>query len=106
MSRRSRQSRGVRLEITRRADLAVRTMRVLGDAPDRLKAHELAKALCSTPGFVPQVVGPLVRAGWVRSDPGPSGGYALSVSLDPHAAASKVVAATIVMIPRPARPLR
>lgn len=82
MSGRSRQSRGVRLEITRRADLAVRTMRVLGDAPDRLKAHELAKALCSTPGFVPQVVGPLVRAGWVRSDPGPSGGYALSVSLD------------------------
>ena len=40
----------MRLEITRRADLAVRTMRVLGDAHDRLKAHELAEALCTTPG--------------------------------------------------------
>ncbi len=57
-------------------------MRVLGVSPARLKAPSLAEALCTTPGFVPQVVGPLVKAGWVRSDPGPSGGYALQVSLD------------------------
>lgn len=72
----------MRLEITRRADLAVQTMAVLGQASARLKAQELADALCSTPAFVPQVVGPLVKAGWVRSDPGPTGGYVLAVPLD------------------------
>jgi Rrf2 family protein len=47
-----------------------------------VKAPALADALGTTAAFVPQVVGPLVRAGWVRSDPGPSGGYALQVALD------------------------
>ncbi len=36
----------------------------------------------SSSGFVSQVLNPLVRAGWVRSDPGPSGGYSLTVDLD------------------------
>ena len=72
----------MRLEITRRADLAVQTMRFLGQAPTRTKAQAIADALCSTQAFVPQVVGPLVKAGWVRSDPGPAGGYTLAVSLD------------------------
>jgi len=36
----------------------------------------------STPGFVAQVLTPLIREGWVRSDPGPSGGYSLAVALD------------------------
>lgn len=47
-----------------------------------MKAPALADVLGTTPGFVPQVVGPLVKAGWVRSDPGPTGGYTLRVSLD------------------------
>ena len=46
----------------------------------QLKAVELAERLDTTPGFVPQVIGPLVKAGWVRSDPGPAGGYALTGS--------------------------
>lgn len=72
----------MRLEITRRADLAVRAMRELGASPDRLKAQVLAETLDTTPGFVPQVIGPLVKAGWVRSEPGPTGGYVLVVPLD------------------------
>lgn len=44
----------------------------------RLKAPALADALHTTPGFVAQVVGPLVKAGWVRSVPGPTGGYSLT----------------------------
>jgi Rrf2 family protein len=44
---------------------------------EQLKSADLADRLATTAGFVPQVVGPLVRAGWVRSDPGPTGGYAL-----------------------------
>ena len=71
----------MRLEITRRADLAVRALAVLGEG-GQLKAADLARALDATPGYIPQVVGPLVKAGWVRSDPGPSGGYALAVAPD------------------------
>jgi Rrf2 family protein len=71
----------MRLEVTRKSDLAVRALRALADAGGRMKATELADAIDSTPGFVSQVVNPLVRARWVRSDPGPSGGYSLAASL-------------------------
>ena len=53
----------------------------------RLKAPEIAQSLGSTPGFVAQVVGPLVKAGLVRSTPGPTGGYSLSE----HAAGASVL---------------
>ena len=46
----------------------------------QLKAAELAEGLGATIAFVPQVVGPLVKAGWLRSDPGPTGGYRLLVA--------------------------
>jgi Rrf2 family protein len=72
----------MRLEISRRADLAVRALLAIGVAGDRVKADALAAELATTPGFVPQVVGPLVKRGWVRSDPGPRGGYSAAVSLD------------------------
>ena len=68
----------MRLEITRRADLAVRAMAILADG-HQLKATDLAHGLGATPAFVPQVIGPLVKAGWVRSEPGPTGGYVLVV---------------------------
>lgn len=71
----------MRLEITRRADLAIRAMVLLGAAPHRMKASELAEALETTVAFVPQVVGALVKAGWLRSDPGPTGGYRATVDL-------------------------
>jgi Rrf2 family transcriptional regulator, iron-sulfur cluster assembly transcription factor len=72
----------VRLEITQRADLAVRALVVLDANSSRCKSADLADALSTTPGFVPQVMGPLVHAGWVRSVPGPTGGYELLVGLD------------------------
>ncbi len=53
-------------------------MAALAPAGTRVKAGDLAAALDTTAGFVPQVVGPLVKAGWVRSVPGPSGGYLLT----------------------------
>ncbi|MBV1892611.1 MAG: Rrf2 family transcriptional regulator [Ilumatobacteraceae bacterium] len=65
----------MRLEITQRADLAVRALVLLAESGDRLKSVELADALDATPGVVPQALGPLVRLGWVRSVPGPTGGY-------------------------------
>lgn len=71
----------MRLEVTRKSDLAVRVMRALADRSDRCKAPELADEVGTTAGFVAQVATPLVRRGWVRSDPGPHGGYSLTVSL-------------------------
>jgi len=65
----------MRLEITQRADLAVRALIALQAAPARVKSVDLADTLGTTAGFIPQVMGPLVRAGWVRSVPGPTGGY-------------------------------
>lgn len=59
----------------------MRTLRVLAERRVRLKGPELAEAVGSTPGFVPQVIAPLVRAGWVHSDPGPTGGYSLVADL-------------------------
>lgn len=72
----------MRLEVTRRSDLAVRVLQTLASSGGRrLKASELAEVVGSTAGFVPQVVTPLVASGWVRSDPGPRGGYTLAVDL-------------------------
>jgi Rrf2 family iron-sulfur cluster assembly transcriptional regulator len=72
----------MRLEITQRADLAVRALIALQEAPTRLKSVDLAEALGTTAGFIPQVMGPLVRAGWVQSVPGPTGGYERRCDLD------------------------
>ncbi len=72
----------MRLEVTRKSDLAIRSLQALGGVLDRVKGPDLAAMVGSTPGFVSQVLTPLVRAGWVRSDPGPSGGYSLVVDLD------------------------
>lgn len=72
----------MRLEVTRKTDLAVRSLVALSRAAGRLKAPEIAERTGATPAFVPQVVAPLVSAGWVRSDPGPTGGYALAAELD------------------------
>lgn len=71
----------MRLEVTRKTDLALRALLALRPAGVRLKAAELAVEVGSTAGFVPQVVAPLVQQGWVRSEPGPTGGYALQVDL-------------------------
>lgn len=72
----------MRLEITQRADLAVRALVALQSSPDRLKSADLADLLGTTSGFIPQVMGPLVRNGWVRSVPGPTGGYERQRDLD------------------------
>lgn len=72
----------MRLEVTRKSDLAVRALQALAETPTRLKGPALANAVGSTSGFVSQVLTPLVRAGWVRSEPGPSGGYSLVADLD------------------------
>jgi Rrf2 family iron-sulfur cluster assembly transcriptional regulator len=65
----------MRLEITRRADLATRALLELSVTHERLKSSELAERLDTSAGFLAQAMTPLVNRGWVRSDPGPTGGY-------------------------------
>ncbi len=71
----------MRLELTRRSELAVRALCRLA-AGGRTKGAELAEKVGTSPAFLAQVLSPLVRAGWVRSDRGPTGGYELATSLD------------------------
>lgn len=66
----------MRLEVTRRSDLAIRALLALSVDRRRIKAADLADEIGTTKGFLTQVMNPLVQHGWVRSDPGPTGGYA------------------------------
>jgi len=78
----------MRLEVTRKTDLATRALLELGRAGDggttatRAKASVLAGRVGTTPGFLSQVISPLAAKGWVRSDPGPTGGYVATLDLD------------------------
>ena len=67
----------MRLEVTRRADLATRALTALVEG-DKLKAADRAHPLDASPGFLAQAMTPLVNQGWVRSEPGPTGGYRLA----------------------------
>lgn len=69
----------MRLEVTRRSDLATRALLALSRSGGRVKASDLATGLGTTAGFLSQAMTPLVARGWVRSVPGPAGGYELTV---------------------------
>jgi Rrf2 family protein len=70
----------MRLELTRRGDYAVRAMLVLATPPERrpLSVTRISAAMDIPVGFLPRVMGQLVRAGLVTSTTGRRGGYALS----------------------------
>ena len=72
----------MRLEITRKTDLATRSIISLARFGDKVKASVLAEAVGTTTGFLSQVMTPLVAKGWVRSDPGPTGGYTCMIDID------------------------
>lgn len=65
----------MRLEITRKTDLALRALRLLAAEPGPQKGEEIAVAVGTTAGFLSQALTPLVRAGWVSSRFGSRGGY-------------------------------
>ena len=67
----------MRLTVTRKSDLAIRAVQALAADPGCVPGDTLAASLGTTRGFLVQVMAPLVRARWVRSTPGPQGGYQL-----------------------------
>lgn len=70
----------MRLELSNRTGLARSALLVLardgGVTP--MKGLELAKAIGTTRTYLPLVVAPIVAAGWVASEPGPTGGYRIT----------------------------
>jgi Rrf2 family protein len=72
----------VRLELTKRADYAIRSVIALARASegDRLSVRRIAADENIPVGFLPQVMADLVRAGLVVGEPGRTGGYRLARS--------------------------
>jgi Rrf2 family protein len=70
----------MRLELTRRTDLALRALRALAGA-ERTKAVDLATEIGATAAYLHHVMAALVGQGWVVTEPGPAGGYRLSIDL-------------------------
>lgn len=68
----------MKLLISSRTELALAAVRELTQHDTPLKGAELAALLGTTPHYLPHVVRPLVRRGWVQSDRGPTGGYRLT----------------------------
>ena len=74
----------MRLELTRKTDLAIKALVCLSAFDDAhpVGGKDLATSIGTTTHLLPQVMGPLVRATWVRSTPGPGGGYSIQLSVD------------------------
>lgn len=67
----------MRLELTKRADYAVRAAVVLAAAPEQHTGASIAADAEIPRSFLPQVMGDLVRAGIVERRVGRGGGYRL-----------------------------
>ena len=72
----------MKLRISRRTDLALRALRELHSHNATLQAGDLAELLQSTPNYMPQVLRPFIKAGWISGRSGPTGGYRLEVDLN------------------------
>jgi Rrf2 family protein len=72
----------MRLDLNKRTDLALQAMQELCVEETRVPGPELAEALETTRQYLPQIMNPIVKAKWVRSTPGPHGGYQLLVRLE------------------------
>jgi Rrf2 family protein len=69
----------MKLEISRKTELALNAIRELRRHESPLKGADLAALLDTTATYIPHVVRPLVQRGWIESDRGPTGGYRLVV---------------------------
>lgn len=68
----------MKLEMSRRTELALKALRSLVREKTPTKGPILAEALDTTASYLPHVLRPLVARGWVDSDRGPTGGYRLA----------------------------
>jgi Rrf2 family protein len=69
----------MRLELTRRADYAVRAALALAEAgSERLSVRQVATERGIPPAFLPRIMADLARGGLVEATPGRTGGYRLA----------------------------
>jgi Rrf2 family iron-sulfur cluster assembly transcriptional regulator len=66
------------MSFQRKTDLALAVLRALTSAGGRLSGAELAFRVGTTINYLPQVIAPLINAGWISSGRGPGGGYQLT----------------------------
>ncbi|MEX1249199.1 MAG: Rrf2 family transcriptional regulator [Acidimicrobiia bacterium] len=66
------------ISFQRKTDLALGVLRALTKADGRLSGAELARQVGTTTSYLPQVIAPLIGAGWINSGRGPGGGYQLT----------------------------
>ena len=72
----------MRLELSRRSDLAIKALHHLSSEDGTVSRVDIAVASGTSPDFAARVMAPLVKVGWVRSEPGRGGGYTLTTDLD------------------------
>jgi Rrf2 family iron-sulfur cluster assembly transcriptional regulator len=73
----------MRLELTKKTDLAYQALATIASIPEhRLNGADLATNLSITTHYLPHVMAPLTRSGWITSTSGPRGGYAITTDLD------------------------
>lgn len=71
----------MRLELQARTELTLNAVRVLADG-NRWRGSVLAEHIDSSSAYLAHLIAPLTRASWVKSAPGPTGGYELTVDVD------------------------
>lgn len=72
----------MRLELTKKTDLAFQALQAIQlHSERRMNGSDVARELNITTHYLPHVMAPLTRAGWVTSTSGPRGGYELVVDL-------------------------
>jgi len=67
----------MKFAIQQKTGLAVEALHALHDSEETLQSPALANAIGTTQTYLPQIMSPLVREGWVESKRGPTGGYRL-----------------------------
>jgi Rrf2 family iron-sulfur cluster assembly transcriptional regulator len=73
----------MRLELTKKTDLAFQALEFIATSRgDRVSGHDLAEHLDVSGQYLPHIMAPLTRAGWVSSVSGPHGGYVIAVDLE------------------------
>lgn len=83
----------MQLAFSRRTDLALQALRILAATPGSMPGSVLAKSIGTSVAFLPQVMSPLIQAGWVWSGRGPGGGYRITEAAE-GAALLDVIEAT------------
>jgi len=68
----------VKFAIQKRTGLAVEALHTLRDTKGSMQSSDLAAAIDTTQTYLPQIMSPLVKMGWVDSKRGPTGGYVLA----------------------------